>query len=104
VTAVLPAPERRPVEAETPLLPAPAAGPARAAWIFALALDLATEGGVDESAVAGLVDQAGGSRRALEGAYGRAVALVAEYPNDPKVRQTLEILVRALRRLHRPLA
>ena len=37
----------------------------------------------------------------LEGAYGRAVALLGEYPDDPNVRETFEILVRALRRLHR---
>ena len=101
MTAVLPAPERRPdVEVEAALT-APPPGPAGAAWICALALELATEGVADDDDVDRLVDQAGGNRRTLEGAYGRAVALLGEYPDDPNVRETFEILVRALRRLHR---
>ena len=105
MTAVLPAPERRPdveVEAALPApLTAPPPGQAGGAWIFALALELATEGVADDDDVDRLVDQAGGNRRTLEGAYGRAVALLGEYPDDPNVRETFEILVRALRRLHR---
>jgi hypothetical protein len=114
MTAVLPAPglpaaELEPeVEVTLPVpIPAPApaptppAGPAGAAWIFALALELATNGVADEAAIDGLVGEAGANHRTLEGAYGRAVALLGEYPNDPNVRETLDMLVRALRRLHR---
>jgi len=103
----LPAPELEPeVEVTLPPpipapTPTPPAGPAGAAWIFALALDLATDGVVDEAAVDRLVEEAGANRRTLEGAYGRAVALLGEYPDDPNVRETFDILVRALRRLHR---
>jgi hypothetical protein len=116
MTAVLPAPGLPVPQCEpepqvevtiTAPIPAPApagapvAGPAGAAWIFALALELATDGVADEAAIDDLVDQAGANQRTLEGAYGRAVALLAEYPDDPNVREAFEILVRALRRLHR---
>ena len=104
MTATLPAAERQPaveVEAALPArLPAPPPAPAGAAWIFALALELATDGVADDAALDRLIDQCGGNGRILEGAYGRAVALLGEYPDDPNVRETFEILVRALRRLH----
>lgn len=72
-----------------------------APWLVGLALSLATEGIDDDVAVKQLVAEAGDSRRALEGAYGRAVALVAEYPDDPQVRATCDLLARALHRLLR---
>jgi hypothetical protein len=61
-----------------------------------LALTLVDDPGDGEAAVQHLVEQAGGSRRALEGAYGRAVALVAEYPDDAQVKATLALVARAL--------
>jgi hypothetical protein len=100
VTITAPIPAQAPAPATAPAR-APVAGPAGAAWIFALALELATDGVADEAAIDDLVDQAGANQRTLEGAYGRAVALLAEYPDDPNVREAFEILVRALRRLHR---
>jgi hypothetical protein len=74
---------------------------ASAPWLVGLALSLAGEECDEDLAVKQLVSEAGGSRRVLEGAYGRAVALVAEYPDDPQVRATLDLLARALHRMLR---
>ena len=72
------------------------------AWLVGLALSLVVEGTLDgETAVKQLVAEAGDSHRVLEGAYGRAVALVAEYPDDPAVKATCDLLARALHRLLR---
>ncbi|MGH8991523.1 MAG: hypothetical protein ACRDYV_04405 [Acidimicrobiia bacterium] len=67
-----------------------------APWLVGLALSLVSEGHDDDVAVKQLMVEAGDNHRALEGAYGRAVALVAEYPDDPTVRSTCELLARAL--------
>jgi hypothetical protein len=72
-----------------------------APWLVGLALSLVVEDCDEDVAIKQLVMEAGQSRRALEGAYGRAVALVAEYPDDPQVRATLALLVRALHRMLR---
>ena len=72
-----------------------------ATWLVGLALSLAGDGCDEDTAIKQLVAEAGESRRALEGAYGRAVALVAEYPDDPQARATLDLLARALHRLLR---
>jgi len=72
-----------------------------APWLVGLALSLAGESSDEDAAVKQLVAEAGESHRALEGAYGRAVALVAEYPDDPQVRATLDLLARALHRMLR---
>ena len=72
-----------------------------APWLVGLALSLVGESRDEDVAVKQLVAEAGESRRALEGAYGRAVALVAEYPDDPQVRATLDLLARALHRIVR---
>lgn len=71
-----------------------------AAWLFGLALMLVTEGECEdeEEALDGLLSESGGNLRVLEGAYGRGVALIGEYPDDPMVRQTVELLAKALRR------
>ncbi|MDQ3945129.1 MAG: hypothetical protein M3357_08290, partial [Actinomycetota bacterium] len=61
------------------------AATASASWLVGLALTLADESSDEEAAVQHLLQEANWSRRALEGAYGRAVALVAEYPDDPQV-------------------
>jgi len=72
-----------------------------APWLVGLALSLVGEDRDEDVAIKQLVTEAGESRRALEGAYGRAVALVAEYPDDPQVKATLDLLARALHRLLR---
>jgi hypothetical protein len=72
-----------------------------ASWLVGLALSLVGEGSDDDVAIKQLVAEACESRRALEGAYGRAVALMAEYPDDPQVRATLDLLARALHRMLR---
>jgi hypothetical protein len=87
----------------TAVVPERAAGlqAVSAPWLVGLALSLVSESCDEDVAVKQLVAEAGDSRRALEGAYGRAVALVAEYPDDPQVRATLDLLARALQRLAR---
>ena len=72
-----------------------------APWLVGLALTLAGDGQDGEAAVEQLVEESGRNPRALEGAYGRAVALVAEYPDDPQVRATLDLVARALHRVLR---
>lgn len=72
-----------------------------ASWLVGLALSLVSESFDEDAAIKQLVTEAGESHRALEGAYGRAVALVAEYPDDPQVRATLDLLARALHRMLR---
>jgi hypothetical protein len=55
---------------------------------------------IDEStAVRGLVTAAEGSRRVLEGAYARGLALMNELPADPRARATVDLLSKALRHL-----
>lgn len=71
------------------------------AWLVGLALSLTSDEGDDDAAVQQLVAEAGDSPRALEGAYGRAVALVAEYPDDLPLRNTLALLARALQQVLR---
>lgn len=88
MTAVVP---ERPASRQTVTAP----------WLVGLALSLTGEDCDDDVAIKQLVTEAGESRRALEGAYGRAVALVAEYPDDPQVRATLDLLARALHRMLR---
>lgn len=72
-----------------------------APWLVGLALSLVGECSDDDVAVKQLVAEAADSRRSLEGAYGRAVALVAEYPDDPQVKATCDLLARALHRVVR---
>jgi hypothetical protein len=83
VTAVVP---ERPSERQAVTAP----------WLVGLALSLVGESCDEDVAVKQLLAEAGERQRALEGAYGRAVALVAEYPDDPQVRATLDLLARAL--------
>lgn len=75
--------------------------PRTASWLLGLALACATDGMADDDAAAELFDEAGGSARALEGAYGRGVVLLGEYPSDPTLRQAVDLISKALRRCHR---
>jgi len=73
----------------------------RATWLFGLALALLTEGTSEEIVMAEVLAEAGGHSRALEGAYGRAVALLSEFPGDPLVHRTVDLMAKALLRSRR---
>ena len=73
-----------------------------ASWVFGLALALLSEGAGERAAMAEVLAEAAGRSRALEGAYGRAVALLSEYPGDPLVQSTVDLLAKALLRSRRP--
>ena len=75
---------------------------ALASWVFGLALALLSEGAGERAAMAEVLAEAAGRSRALEGAYGRAVALLSEYPGDPLVQSTVDLLAKALLRSRRP--
>jgi hypothetical protein len=75
---------------------------AQASWVFGLALSLLSEGAGERVAMAEVLAEAAGRSRALEGAYGRAVALLSEYPGDPLVQSTVDLLAKALLRSRRP--
>ena len=70
--------------------------------MFGLALALLSEGVGERVAMAEVLAEAAGRSRALEGAYGRAVALLSEYPGDPLVQRTVDLLAKALLRSRRP--
>lgn len=74
----------------------------QATWLFGLALALLTEGTSEEVVMAEVLAEAGGHSRALEGAYGRAVALLSEFPADPLVHRTVDLMAKALLRTRRP--
>ena len=74
----------------------------QATWLFGLALALLTEGAAEEVVMAEVLAEAGGRARALEGAYGRAVALLSEFPGDPLVHRTVDLMAKALLRSRRP--
>ncbi|HVW32706.1 MAG TPA: hypothetical protein VHL53_09225, partial [Acidimicrobiia bacterium] len=90
--------------------PLPVVGPrpgradpaSQAAWLLGLAHSLMSEGTAEESIVAEVLAEAGGRSRAIEGAYGRAVALLSEFPSDPLVHRTVDLLAKALLRSRRP--
>ena len=73
-----------------------------ASWVLGLALALLSEGAAERVAMAEVLAEAAGRSRAIEGAYGRAVALLSEYPGDPLVHRTVDLLAKALLRSHRP--
>jgi hypothetical protein len=75
---------------------------AQASWIFGLALALLSEGTSERVVMAEVLAEAAGRSRALEGAYGRGVALFNEYPGDPLVQSTVDLLAKALLRSRRP--
>lgn len=82
---------------------APANDPAgQASWVFGLALALLSEGAAERVIMAEILAEAAGRSRAIEGAYGRAVALLSEYPGDPLVHRTVDLLAKALLRSRRP--
>jgi len=74
----------------------------QASWVLGLALALLSEGAAERVIMAEVLAEAAGRSRALEGAYGRAVALLSEYPGDPLVHRTVELLAKALLRSRRP--
>jgi hypothetical protein len=81
----------------------PATDPAgQASWVLGLALALLSEGAAERVAMAEVLAEAAGRSRAIEGAYGRAVALLSEYPGDPLVHRTVDLLAKALLRSRRP--
>lgn len=75
---------------------------ALASWVFGLALALLSEGAGERAAMVEVLAEAAGRSRALEGAYGRGVALLSEYPGDPLVQSTVDLLAKALLRSRRP--
>jgi hypothetical protein len=75
---------------------------AQASWVLGQALSLLSEGAAERVAMAAVLAEAAGRPRALEGAYGRAVALLSEYPGDPLVHRTVDLLAKALLRSRRP--
>jgi hypothetical protein len=82
---------------------APSSDPAgQASWVLGLALALLSEGAAERVIMAEVLAEAAGRSRALEGAYGRAVALLSEYPGDPLVHRTVDLLAKALLRSRRP--
>jgi hypothetical protein len=74
----------------------------QATWLFGLALALLTEGTSEDVVMAEVLAEAAGRSRAIEGAYGRAVALLSEFPGDPVVHRTVDLLAKALLRSRRP--
>ena len=76
--------------------------PALAPWLFGLALALLSEGTPERVVMAEVLAEASGRSRALEGAYGSAVAMLSEFPGDPLVLRTADLLAKALLRSRRP--
>jgi len=74
----------------------------QASWVFGLALSLLSDGTAERVATAEVLAEAAGRSRVLEGAYGRAVALLSEYPGDPLVQSTVDLLAKALLWSRRP--
>ena len=74
----------------------------QASWVLGLALALMSEGAAERVIMAEVLAEAAGRSRSLEGAYGRAVALLSEYPGDPLVHKTVDLLAKALLRSRRP--
>jgi hypothetical protein len=85
-----------------PPRPAPSDVAGQATWLFGLALALLTEGTSEDVVMAEVLAEAAGRSRAIEGAYGRAVALLSEFPGDPVVHRTVDLLAKALLRSRRP--
>jgi hypothetical protein len=81
----------------------PSSDPAgQASWVLGLALALLSEGAAERVIMAEVLAEAAGRSRAIEGAYGRAVALLSDYPTDPLVRRTVDLLAKTLLRSRRP--
>ena len=75
---------------------------AQASWLFGLTLALLSEGAPDRTVMAEVLAEAAGRPRAIEGAYGRAVALLSEFPDGTLVHRTVDLLAKALLRSRRP--
>jgi hypothetical protein len=74
----------------------------QASWVFGIALSLLSEGAIERVALAEVLAGAAGRPKVIEGAYGRAVALLSEFPGDPIVHRTVDLLAKALLRSRRP--
>jgi len=74
----------------------------QATWLFGLALALLTGGATEDVVMAELLAEAAGRSRAIEGAYGRAVALLSVFPGDTLVHRTVDLLAKTLLRNRRP--
>lgn len=82
---------------------APSSDPAgQASWVLGLTLSLLAEEAAERVIMAEVLAEAAGRSRAIEGAYGRAVALLSEYPSDPLVHRAVDLLAKALLRSRRP--
>jgi hypothetical protein len=84
--------------------PRPAAGDhsALASWLVGLVLAHLSEGTAERVIMAEVLAESAGRSRAIEGAYGRGVALMSEFPGDPLVHRTVDLLAKALLRSKRP--
>lgn len=102
-TPIRPAVSPPPVglEVEVDLRPGSRVDISAPGWLFGLVLAGVTDGDGDEAIVAQVVAESGGTFRAVEGAYGRAVAMLAEWPEDENLLRTLRLLSKALRRVQR---
>ena len=76
----------------------------RGSMLLGLAIALVNDNVLETKAVDELWDEAAGSGRALEGAYGRGVALANYYPHDATVQRALVLICKALRRGSRAVA
>jgi len=69
----------------------------RSAWLLGMAITLAVDNPGEVVAAEELVAAAETDHIALEGAYGRCLALVSVLPDDDNAERALAILRRALR-------
>ena len=96
-------PDSPTVDLGSPRPKPPYADPAaQAAWVFGIAHALLFEGAAERVVMAEVLAEAAGRSRVIEGAYGRAVALLNEFPGDPLVHRTVDLLAKALLRSRRP--
>ena len=87
---------------DTPVVRPPADPAAQSAWLVGVALALLADDEEESSAVAKVLAEAAGRPRVIEGAYGRAVALLSEFPGDPIVHRAVDLLAKSLLRSRRP--
>jgi hypothetical protein len=69
----------------------------RSAWLLGLATTLASDDTSHVDAAKELVVVAEGDHSALEGAYGRCLALISVLPDDANARRALDLINRAIR-------
>lgn len=71
------------------------------AWPLAVALQHVALGDDERATVSAVVKESHGSLRVLEGAYGRALALVNALPGDETAQQVVTLMNKALRQVSR---